>query len=322
MRRPRRTAGSVVRSRRRCRVCRILRDVNGTGPTVGQPRRLPARRGDPSARTPGAERVPSRTWVDVHAATRTAPDQPTTATAADRPVPAREPRRDHLLRTSTLTTLPGDRVTALTSPPLSTPRPGPAPGTRSPTVLLVDDSPFADEARAALARGWLRRRACRVPTSTPSRPSPGCAPTSSSRPSAGRGPDGFDLLRRLREARPGRTVPVLLLTSGDEQEVLTGLELGADDCVPPTVSGVELAARVRAKTARPAGPRLPGQPRPAHRPALRDAPSSTRPAASSSAASAPAATAGSASSSSRRCPGCSTASAVAPRPRSRPRSPS
>ena len=76
----------------------------------------------------------------------------------------------------------------------------------------------------------------------------------------GDGPDGLDLLRRLREARPGRTVPVLLLTSGDEHEVLTGLELGADDCLPPTVSGVELAARVRVQDRPPAGPRLPRQP--------------------------------------------------------------
>ena len=68
------------------------------------------------------------------------------------------------------------------------------------------------------------------------------------------GADGFGLLRQLRQARPGRTVPVILVTSGDEQEVLTGLRLGADDCVARSVSGVELAARVQAKTARPPVP--------------------------------------------------------------------
>ena len=47
---------------------------------------------------------------------------------------------------------------------------------------------------------------------------------------------------------------MLLLTSGDEDEVLTGLALGADDCVRTPVSGAELAARVRAKTARPPVP--------------------------------------------------------------------
>ena len=68
------------------------------------------------------------------------------------------------------------------------------------------------------------------------------------------GAHGFELLRQLREARPGRTVPVILVTSGEEREVLTGLRLGADDCVARSVSGVELAARVQAKTARPPVP--------------------------------------------------------------------
>ncbi len=76
----------------------------------------------------------------------------------------------------------------------------------------------------------------------------------------GDGPDGLDLLRRLREARPGRTVPVLLLTSGDEHEVLTGLELGADDCLPPD----RLRRRARRPGAlqdrAPPGARLPRQP--------------------------------------------------------------
>jgi cellulose synthase/poly-beta-1,6-N-acetylglucosamine synthase-like glycosyltransferase/CheY-like chemotaxis protein len=67
-------------------------------------------------------------------------------------------------------------------------------------------------------------------------------------------PDGFGMLRRLRAARPGRAVPVILITSGEEREVLTGLRLGADDCVARSVSGVELAARVQAKTARPPVP--------------------------------------------------------------------
>ena len=68
------------------------------------------------------------------------------------------------------------------------------------------------------------------------------------------GTDGFGLLRRLREVRRGRTVPVILITDGDEQETLTGLQLGADDCVSRSISGVELAGRVRAKAERPPVP--------------------------------------------------------------------
>ena len=51
-------------------------------------------------------------------------------------------------------------------------------------------------------------------------------------------------------------MPVVLITSGAEHQTLTGLELGADDCVPATASGTELAARIRTKIARvpvPAG---------------------------------------------------------------------
>ncbi len=150
-------------------------------------------------------------------------------------------------------------MTALTSPALPTPdesperHPGQTPGETTSTVLLVHDGPFAHEARTALrSAGFVvaGRRTDEHPIAAFSRLRPDVVVASV----GGDGPDGLDLLRRLREARPGRTVPVLLLTSGDEHEVLAGLELGADDCLPPTVSGVELAARVRSKTARPPVP--------------------------------------------------------------------
>ncbi len=66
----------------------------------------------------------------------------------------------------------------------------------------------------------------------------------------------FAVLGRLRDEHSGRSVPVVLITSGAEHQTLTGLELGADDCVPSTASGTELAARIRTKIARvpvPAG---------------------------------------------------------------------
>ena len=120
----------------------------------------------------------------------------------------------------------------------------------SSTVLLVGD--FADESSDALKDVGY----------TVVAPHPGEDPLvafSRIRPhvvvaAADAGAPGFGLLGQLREARPGRTVPVILVTSGDEHEVLTGLRLGADDCVARAVSGVELAARVQAKTARPPVP--------------------------------------------------------------------
>ena len=147
-------------------------------------------------------------------------------------------------------------MTATTTIPTAEPTRSPAPAEETgvtATVLLVDETGFADEARAALQSAGYDVATCRpdepaLVAFSRVRPDVVVAAVTGERPAA------FDLLRDLRAARPGRTVPVLLLTSGDEDEVLTGLELGADDCVRTPVSGAELAARVRAKTARPPVP--------------------------------------------------------------------
>lgn len=58
------------------------------------------------------------------------------------------------------------------------------------------------------------------------------------------GLDGFAALRRLREVS---AVPVLMLTArGGEEDRISGLDSGADDYLPKTVSARELLARVRA----------------------------------------------------------------------------
>jgi len=58
------------------------------------------------------------------------------------------------------------------------------------------------------------------------------------------GLDGFGVLRAIR-ARSD--VPVLMLTArGEEQERISGLDLGADDYVPKTFSHRELLARIQA----------------------------------------------------------------------------
>lgn len=59
------------------------------------------------------------------------------------------------------------------------------------------------------------------------------------------GMDGLAILRRLREERPA--LPILMLTArGGEPERIAGLEGGADDYLPKTVSARELLARLRA----------------------------------------------------------------------------
>ena len=58
------------------------------------------------------------------------------------------------------------------------------------------------------------------------------------------GPDGLEVLRRIRTET---SVPVLMLTArGDEDDRITGLDLGADDYLAKPCSPRELVARIRA----------------------------------------------------------------------------
>ncbi len=58
------------------------------------------------------------------------------------------------------------------------------------------------------------------------------------------GMDGFEILRRIRGSSQ---IPVLMLTGrGEETDRIVGLEVGADDYIPKTLSVRELLARLRA----------------------------------------------------------------------------
>jgi DNA-binding response OmpR family regulator len=60
------------------------------------------------------------------------------------------------------------------------------------------------------------------------------------------GLDGFEFLRRLRDAPPARALPVIILSGlDDETDVVRGLDLGADDYLAKPFSPAELMARVR-----------------------------------------------------------------------------
>ena len=63
------------------------------------------------------------------------------------------------------------------------------------------------------------------------------------------GRDGLSVLRQLRERK--NVTPVLLLSSGEVDERVEGLDAGADDYLPKPFELVELVARVR----RPDAPR-------------------------------------------------------------------
>jgi two-component system phosphate regulon response regulator PhoB len=61
------------------------------------------------------------------------------------------------------------------------------------------------------------------------------------------GMDGFKVLRKVKENPDTRGIPVIMTTAkGEEADIVTGLELGADDYVVKPYSPKVLTARVRA----------------------------------------------------------------------------
>jgi two-component system alkaline phosphatase synthesis response regulator PhoP len=61
------------------------------------------------------------------------------------------------------------------------------------------------------------------------------------------GVDGLEVCRRLKQDARTRPVPIVMLTAkGEEADIVTGLELGADDYVTKPFSPRVLLARVRA----------------------------------------------------------------------------
>jgi DNA-binding response OmpR family regulator len=72
------------------------------------------------------------------------------------------------------------------------------------------------------------------------------------------GMDGFELLARLRSMPHLVGVPILMLTGlGGEEDVVRGLEIGANDYMVKPFSPAELLARVRRLARRPGAPRHP-----------------------------------------------------------------
>ncbi len=60
------------------------------------------------------------------------------------------------------------------------------------------------------------------------------------------GIDGFEVTRRLKREKNTLDIPIIMLTAkGEESDVVTGLELGADDYVPKPFSLKILLARLR-----------------------------------------------------------------------------
>lgn len=72
------------------------------------------------------------------------------------------------------------------------------------------------------------------------------------------GMDGLELCKRLRNNDATRHIPILMLTAkGEESDVITGLELGADDYMTKPFRPRELIARIRAILRRSTDPAQP-----------------------------------------------------------------
>jgi two-component system phosphate regulon response regulator PhoB len=60
------------------------------------------------------------------------------------------------------------------------------------------------------------------------------------------GMDGLEVCRKLKESEKMRSIPVIMLTAkGEESDIVTGLELGADDYIVKPFSPKVVIARIR-----------------------------------------------------------------------------
>ena len=67
--------------------------------------------------------------------------------------------------------------------------------------------------------------------------------------------DGFEVCRRLKSSPETKSIPILMLTAkGQEEDMVTGLDIGADDYLPKPYGKAEFEARVKALLRRSASP--------------------------------------------------------------------
>lgn len=68
------------------------------------------------------------------------------------------------------------------------------------------------------------------------------------------GIDGFDVCRGLKQEKSSRNIPIIMLTArGEDTDIVSGLELGAEDYITKPFSPKILVARIRTVLRRAAG---------------------------------------------------------------------
>ena len=74
------------------------------------------------------------------------------------------------------------------------------------------------------------------------------------------GLDGLEVCKRLKGSGRSKHIPIIMLTAkGEEADIVTGLELGADDYITKPFSPKELVARIRAILRRKEPPEAEGK---------------------------------------------------------------
>ena len=122
-----------------------------------------------------------------------------------------------------------------------------------PLILMVEDDPeIAELLRIAFSReGWRIAAAGdgEAGLALIATEAPACVVLDVMLP----GIDGIEVLRRLKAGAETRRIPVIMTTArGEDVDVVTGLEIGADDYVVKPFSPRVLVARIRAALRRTA----------------------------------------------------------------------
>ena len=137
---------------------------------------------------------------------------------------------------------------------LSGPGPGPAPGQSPDSVLIAEDDPIFRH----ILQSWLQRWNYRVTAvsngidawkALQEKNAPKMAVLDWMMP----GMDGIELCRKIRQAHGPYRYLLLLTAKDNKQDVVAGLDAGADDYLIKPFDIDELSARLRAVTRRVSG---------------------------------------------------------------------
>ncbi len=121
-----------------------------------------------------------------------------------------------------------------------------SPSPKPPCVLIVDDDPSARETAAALLGRENYTLLCATGGAEVLAHLDDLAPDVILLDVMMPGMDGFEVCRRIKANPRWQHIPIILITALDtKDDIVRGLDAGADEFLPKPVNGPELRARVR-----------------------------------------------------------------------------